>query len=184
MKGYLRRNGNASYLDVELQEALDALAAHVPGMNDPDKPLTQASSDSTTVETRDFYGYTDDENTIYTKIKEEVMKYFLHVTKEVQENIDNHRNKTIQNAKFEAWLKAKTSGPDSKKQPGKKRKRQYSHDNTGKKSRKTEQQQKVQKGPPKNRPRPRTSNKKGRNGKGNRGEKNNAGRDGSTARRR
>ena len=35
------------------------------------------------------------------------MKYFLQVTKEAQENIDKVRNETIQNAKLEAWLKAK-----------------------------------------------------------------------------
>jgi hypothetical protein len=120
MKGYLKQNGffgTASYLDIELQEALDALAAHVPGMNDPDTPLTLAgNSDSTMMGTKDtntaahnrnVYGYTDDENTVYKAIKVEVTKYFLQVTKEAQENIDKVRNETIQNAKLEAWLKAK-----------------------------------------------------------------------------
>jgi hypothetical protein len=280
MKGYLKQNGffgNASYLDIELQEALDALAAHVPGMNDPDTPLTPAGNpNSTTMGTkntnmaahkRDVYGYTNDENTVYKTIKVEVMKYFLQVTKEAQENIDKLRNETIQNAKLEAWLKAKqteeataacaaaiatiptllpntmdalmetkattvstkvsekvakketkamfkqlakqfgkntpgggkanptpptkgtrteASGPKNKQQSGKKRKRQYNHDTTGKKPRNTEQQQKAHnmKGPPKNRPRPRMSNQKRKNGKGNQGEQHNAGRNGSTTRRR
>jgi hypothetical protein len=120
VKGYLKLNGffrNASYLDIELQEALDALAAHVPGMNDPDKPLTPAENpNSMTMGTkdtnmaankRDAYRYTNDENTVYKTIKVEVVKYFLQVTKEAQENIDKLRNETIQNAKLEAWLKAK-----------------------------------------------------------------------------
>jgi hypothetical protein len=45
MKGYLKQNGffgNTSYLEVELQEALDALTAHVPGTKGLDTPLTLA----------------------------------------------------------------------------------------------------------------------------------------------
>jgi hypothetical protein len=246
-------------------------------MNDPDTPLTPAGNpNSTTMGTkntnmaahkRDVYGYTNDENTVYKTIKVEVMKYFLQVTKEAQENIDKLRNETIQNAKLEAWLKAKqtedataacaaavatvptllpntmdalmetkattvstkvsekvakketkamfkqlakqfgkntpgggkanptpptkgtrteASGPKNKQQSGKKRKRQYNHDTTGKKPRNTKQQQKAHnmKGPPKNRPRPRMSNQKRKKGKGNQGEQHNAGRNGSTTRRR
>ena len=64
-------------------------------------------------------------------------------------------------------------GLNSTQQPGPKRKR-----------RKTEQQQQAQKEPPKQRPQPRTSNKQGRNGKGNRGGRPNAGRHGSQTKRR
>jgi hypothetical protein len=56
---------------------------------------------------RDAYGYTNNENTVYKTIKVEVVKYFHQVTKEAQENIDKLRNETVQNAKLEAWLKAK-----------------------------------------------------------------------------
>jgi hypothetical protein len=120
MKGYLKINGffgKASYLNIELQEVLDALAAHVPGMNNPDTPLTPAENPNSmmmgTKDTkvaahkRDVYGYTNDENTLYQTIKVEVAKYFLQVTKDAQENIDKLHHKMIQNAKLEAWLKAK-----------------------------------------------------------------------------
>jgi hypothetical protein len=116
MRGYLRQNGFfgfASYLEVTLEEALAALTTHVPGMADPDKLMTKPHSDRTTTGTdttestahlRDAYGYTLDENTIYRKIKEEATKYFLQVTKEVQQNIDNIRHETISNAKLKAWI--------------------------------------------------------------------------------
>jgi hypothetical protein len=79
--------------------------------------------------------------------------------------------------------KKPNGGPNSKQQPGKKRKRQYRVDHPGK-SRKPEEQQQATKVPPTHRPQPRTSNKKGRNGKGNRGGKHNAGRNGSQTRRK
>jgi hypothetical protein len=43
----------------------------------------------------DKNSYTVDEHTIYQKIKEDITKYFLQVTMEVQENIDTVRTKTI-----------------------------------------------------------------------------------------
>jgi hypothetical protein len=57
-------------------------------------------------EGRDVNGYTVEDHMNYKKIKEDVTKYLLQVTKEVQESIDNLRNETIQNAKMKAWLKA------------------------------------------------------------------------------
>jgi hypothetical protein len=79
--------------------------------------------------------------------------------------------------------KKTNGGPNSKQQPRKKRKRQYSVGRPGK-SRKSEEQQQATKGPPMHRPQPRTSNKKGQNGKGNRGGKHNAGRNGLQTRRK
>jgi hypothetical protein len=116
MKGYLQQNGFfgfAGYLEVTLDEALAALTAHVPGMADPDRPMTRPYSDRTTNGTettttaaprRDGFGYTADEHTIYKKIKEEACKYFLQVTKEVQQKIDTLQNETISNAKLTAWI--------------------------------------------------------------------------------
>jgi hypothetical protein len=275
MEGYLMKNGffgNASYLDVTLQVALDALTAHVPGMMDSVTPLTQANPISMTTgneamneaaKKRDTFGYTVDEYKIYRTIEKEVTKYFLQVTKEVQENIDKLRHKTIKHAKLDAWLKAKKTdeaaaacaaavatvstitpdtmtalieetttavstrvakkeaakavdkqlakkfgqknvpgggkakttqpkkgtgkqtggGPNSKPQPGKKRKRQYSVDRPGK-SQKSADKQQTPKAPPTERPQPRPSKKKGRNGKGNRDGKRNDGGKGKHTRRK
>jgi hypothetical protein len=88
-------------------------------MKDSDTPLTQAEPNSMTTGIEkmneeaakgwDKNGYTIEEHMIYQKIKkeEDITKYFLQVTLEVQESIDNVRTETIQDAKMKAWMKSK-----------------------------------------------------------------------------
>ena len=79
--------------------------------------------------------------------------------------------------------KKRKGGPNSTQQHGPNRKKQHSPERTAKR-RKTEQQQQPPKAPPTQRPQPRPSTKKGRNGKGSRGVKRNDGRSGKHTRRK
>jgi hypothetical protein len=81
-------------------------------MKDPDTLLTQAEPPPVMTGNEDMdkaakgrnsYGYTPDEDAIYRRIKEDVMKYFLQVTMGIQETIDSVRNDAIHDASLQAW---------------------------------------------------------------------------------
>jgi DNA replication initiation complex subunit (GINS family) len=100
--------GPDNYLNTTLEKAIDTVAELVPGMKDPDaaeKPTTQPSSQTTaTIAFRNGFGFTPDEEDLYTALHNSIDPYFVTVTSTVQNRIDGARNEVTENAKLAAWL--------------------------------------------------------------------------------